>query len=153
MVIIKRIILLSPFVIPTGLFVDTCSKVHIASRGKTAAGHGSAEPCTSCLPSRGELLLLPPKLFGVGFFYLAPDPWAGVGGIRCAAGIRQRGEDQKKEEEPSTKLWDPYREIFFSIPVSPTKSKGSQDLLAQDLGLKVNAELFKPSSLLWEGKY
>lgn len=84
---------------------------------------------------------------------LAPDPWAGVRGIQCAAGIRQRGEDQKKEEEPSTKLRDPYREIFFSIPVSSTKSKGSRDLLAQDLGLKVSAELFKPSALLWEGKY
>lgn len=59
MAIIKRIILLSLFVIPTGLFVDTCSKVHIASRGKTAAGRGSAEPCTSRLQSRGDLLLLP----------------------------------------------------------------------------------------------
>lgn len=65
MVTIKRIILLSPFVIPMRLVVDTCSEVHIAGRGKPAAGHRSAEPSTPCLRSRGDPASSTAVCFGV----------------------------------------------------------------------------------------
>ena len=154
MVTIKRIILLSPFVIPMRLVVDTCSEVHIAGRGKPAAGHRSAEPSTPCLRSRGDPASSTAVCFGVGGggwlpkTEAAPAPWAGAGGIWCAAGTEQADGDQKKEEKPSAKLLDPYRELFSSIPISPAKPKGVERLLARDLGLTVSPEFCKPSPLL-----
>ena len=87
------------------------------------------------------------------FFWLpkteaAPAPWAGTGGIWCVAGTEQADGDQKKEEKPSAKLLDPYRELFSSIPISPAKPKGVEHLLARDLGLTVSPEFCKPSPLL-----
>lgn len=86
MVTIKRIILLSPFVILKGFFVDTCSEVHIAGRGKPAAGHRPAEPCTPCLRSHGEAFLPPLCVLGwVLIFFGSPKQkqlqLPGLGGV------------------------------------------------------------------------
>lgn len=154
MVTIKRIILLSPFVIPTGLFVDTCFQAHIASRGKPAAGHGSAEPCTPCLRSCGDPLLPLWILGWVFWVFLGGYPnqkWLQLPGLgREGSGTPQAqgklvGTKRKKRNLPPN-CW-----ILMgssSLPILPAKPKGVRQLLARNLGLTASTELCKASSRL-----
>lgn len=141
----KRIILLSPFVIPTGLFVDTCSEVHIA-------GPGSAEPHAHLASEAVEPRFFRRCIFQGGwvwFFFGSPkQKWLQLPGLgQEGSGVLQAqgklvGTKRKKQNLPPN-CW-----ILSSIPLSPAKPKGVQHFLAQDLGLTVSSKLCKPSSLL-----